>query len=278
MLETLGQINIGNLNIEEPKREIIPFDPRIEITDTDWDWIEGDLRRFVSIRDFTKFLSVGSVMRVLNPERAKRLDVIDKLWPVVQDNFGLPQQQILNMQTEAYISYAGRLKMLYPEKFEESSKYKDYLDATSYRIRAYLGANRLLSFDYKNRTLAAFIKIAFPEEVNFTAEPILTQLKKFEDYPHGEDLLYAFAGYLRILAPEDYKMNFKHDIWKGLKPFLIGFRERQDSDVFLDVAFQMALLAATKVKVSENGLELIFPEFKKPFSEEIPALPEMRKF
>ncbi|MDO8618677.1 MAG: hypothetical protein Q7R49_01890 [Candidatus Daviesbacteria bacterium] len=281
MLESLSQTNIGNLNLTEPLKEIEPpFDPSTEITNSDWDWIENDLKKIAPKPDLTEFLWIGSVMRVLNPERASKFKEFDEVWPRVRDYmvYGNPGY----MNKDSYQFTIGHIKMLYPDEFAQSTWCNEVMTqpAISY-IRNHGGANRLLTVGQggglRDRKVVGLLKVAFPDSIYLNPRGVLELLEGFQDFDTGGRVLLAEAGYVRLLGPKEYKMSFKNDVWKTVRNYLNQYLD-VDTTMFSEVALAASILAATEVDIS-NGLKLTIPKGKDPdLHVNIPALPEVRKF
>lgn len=279
MLESLQQTNIGRLNLEEPRKDIVSFDPSVEITDTDWNWIESDLRRIAPKPDLTEFLWIGSAMRVLNPERASKFKEFDEVWHRVMDYELFADRGYI--KKDSYQFTTGHIKMLYPDEFAAASWTNSLAIPARIYIRNNGGQTNLLmpglGGGLRDRKVAGLLKIAFPDEIDIRERQVLEILERFKEFNTGSRLILAEAGYVRLLGPKDYKMNLKNNVWQDMRNILDQVRG-VDAASFLEDALTMSILAATEVDIS-NGLKLTIPKQKDPsFSEPVPALPEVRKF
>ena len=82
---------------------------------------------------------------------------------------------------------------------------------------------------------------------------------------------------VKIMNPK-IDLNLNRESWDGMRKFLEFARELENYDTFSKHAAAMKILAAEKVEVTDQGLNIAMPKKKKSLKSNVPPMPETKKF
>ena len=271
------RINIKDLTLEEPekKKSELPFDPERDITEEDWKRVRESL---LSIRqeehpEFTYPELVKSV-KILFPERVSEFNFDDdflwrrtKLW---SQRHGLP----------SLLDYVFEIKLAFPERISELNL--DKLQEINKHIEVYRQRNDWAMF----ASAAMKMKILFPERIAelHLDETAWVGMKEELEQLRTPDLWGYFAKRamaMKILYPEkSSELNLDSHAWEGMKQDLEKCRAQEHKTWWhiSEQAIAMKILVAEEIKITDKGLEIIMPKEKPVFKEEVPSMPQRRKF
>ena len=102
----------------------------------------------------------------------------------------------------------------------------------------------------------------------------------FINKTEGDHLEFAkIAASLRVIYPDRFpEVKFPKFFWQDVKNKMdYIFQKGQDID-FIDFAFNLRILAAKEVKISENGMKLEMAEKQPQIEADVPPLPQTKKY
>ncbi|MDO8618670.1 MAG: hypothetical protein Q7R49_01855 [Candidatus Daviesbacteria bacterium] len=291
--------NIHYLNLEEPKllsKEI--SDPSKEITDQDWQQIKEGLEFPTEISSgISRYIRGVVELKVLFPDRD--LDLDTQTWVRAKQMMDLGVLTFSSVRNvfasdfnEAVISIANVMQ-LFPEKSEEIRSYYQKLKEEA-KKRNFDIARELKLFYHPETEdeldYLSSVALIAPEDLSSYQQQLQTSKPGFSRVIVGQvefleslDIAREIIGFRTIYPKEN--INLTKQLWQVLENRLKDeqklareAKEPTNWANFARIACMLKLLLAEEVKVTNHNVELIMPEPKPSFKEEIPALPEVRKF
>ncbi len=268
------RINIKDIVVTEPQRRIEgPFDPARLLTQKEWRIADKLLSDLQADEEFATnpslFTEAFSTLSIINPEMYKK--------------------ENLSKEVNAHIQAC----LLEPDRFPHAYSPNVFdllmLDSDSKKM---LRSNRE-KYNAAEATAdhEGLIRIVFPELSVLPDEEVLalfrnTILPKIPEMRQEGGWEYArFLASARYLYPDQFDelVKISSDDWKGfydhfkeINSDLESADDENKSTILMSVAFYR-ILAAEKVRVTENGLELDFPTSSPEFTSGN-SVPEVRKF
>ncbi len=284
-------MNINQLSVEQPKADkALVFDQERDLDEKTWQSI---LERAFDERkhDETNFIGLAEDLAVLAPERRKELELTEEIWNKLLNN----TDELIDVSSTTNVGLAFSedfsdtmytLKTLFPEKVHQlsldeqtHSKLINLYDFLKSRRQDQAEARKVLR-------LASNIKFLFPQFGDEWGESTKrgTQIDiigvEMLDRLSAEKNWGAFAlvsRQLRYLFPDD-KLEYGNAAWKEMRAKLESNRSNEHWFSYAQLAANMKVLAAEKVMVTEQGLELVMPKAKAQLAEQTPGMPDIRKF
>jgi len=109
----------------------------------------------------------------------------------------------------------------------------------------------------------------------------LDDYKKYKDDDVNWHVFASLAAEMKIIDP-DIDLQLDDVFWRNIKEQLEKERKKGQEEGYWDMFARHAgtakILAAGKVKFTENGLEFMPPEKKEDLESTIPAMPETKQF
>ncbi|MDO8618669.1 MAG: hypothetical protein Q7R49_01850 [Candidatus Daviesbacteria bacterium] len=310
MLDSLenNKTNIHNLNIEEPKPRVFEptFDPDRDIPADAWENIGKvvgyRLERFQNFpSEWASYLRIVSEVALLSPERKDILHFSEATTFGLSDainNSHAYENKVIALGQIAVID--SRSKRLFGNLLGVNEQFYPNWDLVGRDIkeqREKVGEKWLEDVEEGYKITSLLItgmgaKLYSPEKFkefeshfddNFF-NLISTELNYLK---YGLELpVLLVEGYARLMAlgrvmyPDKYPaIKPEQDDWEQFNNELKRLAGAEEWDNYVTLALHMKILAAGELEFSEErGLEIIPSDPKKPLTEEIPALPEMRKF
>ncbi|MDO8618678.1 MAG: hypothetical protein Q7R49_01895 [Candidatus Daviesbacteria bacterium] len=272
MLESLGQTNIGHLNLEEPRNTDI-FDPDKDITKSDWNRafrVLADLRPKTLDYNYEVGLYAGHAvnMNIVDPGCTPYLSLdATKLAEFVEDGF---RYEPLDYSRSYYY-----LKMLYPEKFAlhriDRDEIRRVLSRSKYNGKALLNT----AFDFAITSPITYAAGKLDNDENFVKIKKVIEEEKL--YLRAPDNYWVFLSMAKVAFPSHFsQFGEKETLLQGSARVAQHFASGDEDHYFMDVAAAMKILWADEIKITNQGMDLIrYHSFKTTV---IPALPEVRKF
>lgn len=279
VLESLREgapVNIKDLVIDFPRKDSgWLFDPDRDISGSDLKELDNKAKAVFNEQSIPKQLdpiSICSSLRLLFPNRKLPIDFSDRRnFEYINSVSGLPDRgfeafsvAIINPQVQikdyGYDSLT-RIRL----RASEVRKEWDGIHGMDYRMLAGLklcsaeGIEQILSDKGLKEKLLRVIE-------NFTVD--------------GQWYRYANnAACARIVLEDDFDMVIPKEYWQKMQEELGDLRAKDNWNSFAIMARNMYILAAEKVRVTpEEGLILTMPKPKPDFRQQIPPLPQMRRF
>lgn len=270
------RVNIKDLTIEEPeKSQELTFDPEKEITKEDWKMMKKELDKERELGNWARFLSVVRCMKILNPNYDFIIDK-DTREGIYKELESYRKKSEWVIVTEM----AMNMKMLDPtvtlnldeftqermqkDAFKEHNKvWTDYIDQLmalkvfDQKLEVHLGTEGLEKMD-----------------LNLNVSKAKEQWEEFAELAAAEKVINMSLNV--EVSPTE---------WQNMKNILENYREKHREKgefyekAFTNMASWMKILAAEKVEVTNDGLEITMPKKVKsePKSEPLP-FPEKRNF
>ncbi|MDO8618651.1 MAG: hypothetical protein Q7R49_01760 [Candidatus Daviesbacteria bacterium] len=300
MLETLtdlDRINIKNLTLEEPRivEAKLSFDPKRDITARDWEYMKKSLPSMYTVNHIHQ----AAFMRTLFPENVDELGLDQRRW----DNTG----EILNLEITDTLadldfnSYAATVSIIadslaaFPEhqrilkykyaEFRENAKrkfqglFKNKFDIYQ-KLAEVMGESRRQDFMADLAVVSREDLLAYPNLENDKN----IWLDRLNNLLNPSAIDAPSAANFRLTFPDE-PLEAQKNI-KNIRRECIGYLQHarnsydgmRDYSEFTTIVYSLAVLSASEIKHTDQGVELVFPEAEKGFSPTIPPIPEMRKF
>ncbi|MDO8618667.1 MAG: hypothetical protein Q7R49_01840 [Candidatus Daviesbacteria bacterium] len=309
MLDSLDSknTNIHDLNIEEPKPTVSEpmFDPEKDIPENIWGTLEmlvdNELGQFKNdLNAWKDYFDTATNIALLSPKR-KGLARIDEaisygLPEVFQDGSNSEAEIIKALGQVAIIDIPSRqlfnrfvgnslMGVLWDSLGDEvkETRAKVFVDweVNSSRLINFLedGAAAKVCSPEKFETISSFYDA---ELFGLIKDNIDLAKNKFQqdEEPNFIREQAAFTSLARILYPDRFRtIQPNPEDWNRFHETFTELGRLTRWKDYLRLAVDLKILAAEELKFSEErGLEIILADPKKPLVEEIPALPEVRKF
>ncbi|OGE09597.1 hypothetical protein A3A60_01560 [Candidatus Curtissbacteria bacterium RIFCSPLOWO2_01_FULL_42_26] len=270
-----SRLNIKQLVIESPTTPgTVPFDPEREISSSDWEQLvvrREQLR--IGVEHVTDLLQLSLSMAYLFPERqpdpAFELEVYEKIKDGLKEMEKEEDITVTELEKEL-----GKLTLLFPEKrteimreFSVSARNQEdqLIDALKHEI-----AQDAYYYGFARRTF-------FPDATRLSKELYLLLERERSQVEFGNFADFNDRFYMRIIFPQFFAIITDRDYWDAGRASLDQLRKEGAWVIFAKQAFNMKVLAAEKVEVGENGLEIVMPQVKTQL-QSTPDLPEQRRF
>ncbi|MDO8618647.1 MAG: hypothetical protein Q7R49_01740 [Candidatus Daviesbacteria bacterium] len=294
MLETLGQTNIGRLNLEESGTFRLFFDPERDLTESDW----VNMKWRLSHEAAFGYIDMAGKMRFIFPDREEDLNFEEHNWDLAERSLKSHINRFdLNPEFYAFDEIKGNLAsciLAFPRETktirnyykELSSKLKNQFNYSN--IYDLIGGQHPVRFAVDKRNFLSDLAILAPEEIipsedleKFKQEQFNILKKRFK-YREGRVYLALDAGKVRLIFPNS-DLNIPSYFWevtKNLSLSGVGMNKLSSSliDTLIEGSFYLKILAAEEIRVTDKGLEVVMPKPKADFNAQVPALPEVRKF
>ncbi|MDO8618745.1 MAG: hypothetical protein Q7R49_02240 [Candidatus Daviesbacteria bacterium] len=289
LLESLGNTNIADFNLEEPKKPIrLEFDPDKDILAIDWEMTRGQLRIAISVEDRPYVIvEHAAEIKLLSPAKLGNLPLNGKfLENFLRDFKNIKVTDVSPEHPDNFVrnlKAASHLKLLFPEQTKdhlvESGINALLMVASAEEAAIFYAIHDQHPDIYLDMLAAATILVGHngPDQTIFfdlykrynqiTKRPNLDRF--VEDPTEAENL-----AKLRIIFPDFNPKINPHD-WDILKKTVVA---RSTQVNFIKYALALKILAAKEVRVSEEGLELVMTDPGLDLVPAIPPIPETRKF
>ncbi|MDO8618664.1 MAG: hypothetical protein Q7R49_01825 [Candidatus Daviesbacteria bacterium] len=298
MLESLQTTNIGALTLPEPQAQIeMPFDPERDISEkavveairyAREHYTEADhtprntLLRNVQIIFpgwFSDEISEEKIPHETTLYEAASLDnELGQYVDRIKGNHNPNPSHNLIQDIDNFMEAVITTKILYPNYGKAGSKALQEFNEVLDKSARVFGKGSTLA-----EAFAANLLIHEPNvviEINYLdwadAEGIVRESRSKENLAFV--LFPEMAAAMRLARPSSMRdFIVTPGEWKKMHQLLKEFRGN-DWESYMSLAASMKVLAAKEVLFTENGLELVMQESQVKLTEEIPSLPETRKF
>ena len=271
-------VNIHDLTVEEPeKQEVLPFDPEMDITERDWEEMRVCLDRA------RKQYSRGGI---LDPyEVAGNMKILNADFEV---NFSLEESEKIKKRLKGSLRLE-RIKAAVSLKILNTSFGIDFnsndWQASRESLKRSRSASEWSSFlleAQREKILNPAIDLELtPENWQEIKNAIEIQRKKsLEDEKvniYDYQRFSRLGSAMRVIDPGGDLVVNQSD-WETMKQKLDFYREQNNYHVLAELAADMKILAAEKVEVTDEGLEITMPEKKVNLGPATSDTPEQRKF
>lgn len=314
MLESLDQINIGRLNLEEPAPPAFrpPFDPEREISQGNRDLITEVAASKLGTAYDIDALNILASMSVLFPN--EQYDSITfKEIPATADPLS-PWNRALSHLNEyrntirstsprdydfssdkppflKWMNLLTTLKELSPKQFANNVNVDSVYDI----FETALKANRGTTEQIRTLEICSMAKILYPDDPAFDLREseslgLMAVQSVFLKSGAFLEIFANRAAAMRIMSEEYFKnLNLIDSDWERLKAKLRITGDRLSDHIFresittlavdTEYAADLKILSAHHLQIDQNGLQLFMTEAKPAsFQSVTPSLPEVRKF
>jgi len=285
MIIESDQINIKDLLIDEPQvGKDSWFDPERDITSGIWQAMVEKLKESRGRSWEIGWVELARSMMIFSPEKSKSLITENQAWEYVKtrdSNFDMPGRAGPQFQAtnSDIFTQAFSLRVLCPHKIGEVNKRWILLRNLVDRITRATGPD-----SEGNLQIRAAIKLLYPEQsgvglsngLKATVGIYLDRGRDNEDWNRFLEL----AALARLIEPEFIdSLDLTTEDRDGMKEYLSRtFKETKETNAWEFAARQaasLAIIAAPEIKITDDGLKLIWPE-KEQIKED--ESPEVRKF
>lgn len=284
-------INIKDLVIEAPAKRLgLPFDPEKYVTDADLLAVKDAAKVCLESKNDAEigtYIRMLANMRVVSPDRFRKIYPKLTMENEVRELFVDPSKSgpwflYLGLLAYAKTIYPGQLGELssvqvWEGLYNQAEDYRKKLPDLYHRFDTWLQAQanlKILNPDLWKVTSEASVKKILDQN----RAKILEATGEFDDgsyFLHGE-LLPS----LRIVSPNHFPaLNSEMKSWQTIIHDLKKYREysrRDNWSLFIWIAEKAKILAAERVVVTEEGLDITMP--RNLDIEELPSLPIKRSF
>lgn len=255
MLE-LDQVNIKDLTIEAPQKPPrLPFDPELDITETDWDYL------------LSKESSIAGLeaMKLLSPDRYKKTHV-DQIMLYASLSLSLHQSRF-DKNPYDLIRDRKHLKILFPEK-TTGLFFSDYQQIGELiAIKRYLSRSRKFMPDHLHSVVAAEIVVPGGikqlKSVKKLCEDGFNWANQDGDIRNRPDWPGVVVN-LKLLDQDRFTVELTREDWQRLHLELEKSRDSWKYAFFANLAWQMTVLAAHSAQVTPEGIEVVMHNQNPP--------------
>ncbi len=266
------RLNIYELVIEEPEKEKqseLPFDVERDITDEEWDRFKADMDQLRKSNEWSYLGQKLAHLKILDPQRL----------PLLEENLFSGMQEKRNHYSKSsfgggdFLSVSCKLKSLFPERNLNFSPVE--MEKMKYSVET-----NLANENWGNYALEfSVFKVVSPDNgLKYDSRAMEENEKQLESFRKEKDwwnFCYLGAN-IRIIDPShDFKLD-KAD-WEDMLQFRNSTTGQHIDNLFAHFA-NMQVLAAEKVEVTDNGLELTMSKPKQKLDTGVPPLPETKNF
>ena len=271
-------INIHDLTIEEPEKQVETFDQEKDITPEDLEQMKQTLKKGNEAISYDQYV---------HPKLAMRFKTL------------YPNEDLLN---EGLISEFSLEKMRTELEDLKSKKWLDTIPERAATLKIVDPAESLVLdesiwsgmeeiFNDRIRSKAwsevfeKIIEMKILDSSRDFSKTYQLEEKDWEDYKASVDqyktqnnwiMWYHKLIQAKILYPER-DLGIDGNDWQRMRDELELYRELGKYANFADQTFYMKVLASKKVNITDKGLEIIMPE-EKLLEPETPAVPEIKNF
>jgi hypothetical protein len=277
MISTKERIVIQDLMLAEPKEQHAAFHPETDISDAEWKLLRRDIYKF---SDTVSYIEMCGKAEYLKPGSLDKLPSKERY---LKRAIGWLGQDKDNLIAGHGISDINLRNYFFLHKLlpEDSAILSDY------------NSLREKTMELLPSTDILYSSLLFP---NILREAYDDDLVAIEKHKVEQDFLIAkqdgymvnlakFAAYAKVIAPEILEKDpISVGEWKAMKAqlqtfsnsFYKGTKSRYWND-FLDMAFNMQIIAADKITFNNGKIEIKISE-KKEFAKMNDQVPEWRRF
>lgn len=285
-------INIKDLSISNPAEKAkVHFDPIRDMSDEDWEIIKQESSSLFGSDDKLVHFTLDKLVRftILDPEKSQELR--PKFFATVRrDVLALKYSK----QRNYYARNAKNLKILFPEEFLKPEYYDNEAWEGMAQQLENLSESALNPLNTTPVDLSRFVQYAIDMKIidphkfeDFKIEKsglfnsIWDRVSKSIENVKSANFWYHFtyeAGNAKLLFPEKVQqLKISGSDWEHMLEYLDTVRKSDEQNLDYMV-FNMAVLAAEKVIISDKGLRLIMPRAKDTRQAILPEFPDVRKF
>jgi hypothetical protein len=295
MIEDKNKLNIKDISFDNYPKTVRVFDSLKDLNQDDLKGIYDATSIYKNSGAWGQYSILAIQLKFLSPELYKQLDIGDDLW------FKLRSRGVDSIQ--AGVENLAVAKMLFPKNFSMYSF--DESTHLSYKRKLESLRNKKKWDEYIN--FATDLQILFPGKHKKTLQKSGWKegQELIEDkYNKGDINGFIFlSSWLRTVYPDMFnEINLSGDRWRMMLSFVEQERYRISLEVedrkrnfgseearrfkaemmkfFGETAKHLAILAAQKIKVDENGLTLVDRRHKEiiVFDQQSREIPNIRNF
>ena len=264
-------LKLQDLTLEQEKTPELKFDPETEITEADWQGMKQVLEVKRRNRKIWSFTFLTMVMKILRPVKFDELNIDDQAWRGMKENLETNR----NYDWRTFNSQAANMKILQPERFSELG----INDQSWQNMKEALEA--LQDYNYF-AVQAVDMKILQPNKFSELSidDKVWQKMKAQLEIDRNEGNWGRFtelAKSMKILQPKRFsELRISNQSWREMRKEL-ELERKNNWWNFAHQAMDMKILAADKVKVTDQGLEITMPPPESFKSEKKPR-PERKNF
>ena len=277
-LQPDARSSIKRMSVESEQQDSsVFFDVKKDIGPNAIEDFEGVISRMRN-KSLEGFLETAYEYLTLYPERRDKIESEEDLWESVKKEMeGLllveePKNHSKNKLLQFVIN-AGRIKTIWPDKFPEIKLMAgDLLNNFRIDLNTVVGYPEIIEFFYdKIEEMKKNGKLKW--------EDAFKKLKGLEvkegDINQSWIVFNERAAVYRLMFPDEFSFNKIQRNWKKILKALQEIYENNTTRVFLRDVFNVQILLAEKVEITDKGIELTLPE--KNEEEKIPPVPQVKR-
>jgi hypothetical protein len=277
----------------QPQTPELKFNPDTEITESDWGYLEEDLKDISKAGVFNEsYITTIMEMYVLSPDRVvkrmKELGFWEKLPSILSDlQEGEAKRFLRELEVQVAVQNYLRLCIARRTLFGEDvthTKFDDQAFSAAQRVFRKQSSKNNFMESHETITLTA---MAFPEKrgslkIDNTLKEQMLKWMKF-GFPNAAGFwmnTFARASHIAVLFPEaNVKQYFSDKDWDDTKKHLDINRMNlgHTNFEFLTLSSAMKIVAAEEVKLSDKGLEINMRKAQTGIADH-EKMPEGRQF
>jgi hypothetical protein len=279
MIENKKTIQIKDLLMNEPAPpEEVFSDPRKILGRREWDTMRNVVQEKINNRElYFSDMQMLSDISILDPGLVRPF-VTNKVWKHMRK--GLKREGAINIKP----TYARYMHLTAPQRAKSEDLFSE---SETERIQSYINSNTIYFMILPVQTSLSILGDKYNSINSGITEENWDYMKRVITFSiesrhlDQKDVVPRMAD-LKIFAPQRFKEEIESDrvlmdlFWKQMKDE-ITINLKSQNTAFIEKAANMAIIAAEKVTVLENGLDLFFPEPKIPKISKT-KMPERRRF
>jgi hypothetical protein len=270
-------------------REFLPFNPRLDITPNQWKQIIEHVNTFdISSENSFIFANWARGIKVIAPEKLKEIDSLDQIIDSAVERKKELKERAENasIDWDHYAYYLDILKHLDKSKIEEHELEFDNLELIKEDLiieySTYSSSNQsFLSFGKGVEILDPGSMDKLFSNGDIDRNELADVFKKWvakervRGYYSWEELSFFLACFRIIDAKNFQEIEIASNDWSRMRK---EFSEDIKNNRFpkaLSLAYNMSIIAADKVEITEDGLQLTF---NSQVDQSAPILPIERNY
>lgn len=274
MFESLDKINIGKLHYENPKKRERQFFISKEVIDDKLKNAEKELVDSLKNHDIAIALTLAGGLKIFAPEKLTP-DLADKVWGAFEE---------FAKRKDLHAYYFMIAKIIFEERFAEW-KEKHYEELWQSLLKPIKFSRRKHQWhDYAYRAAQALT--VFPEkraELDLNDGEVLRGITadlerdiRLKSEVNFSNLLWAWHSF-KILYPEKPQAISlgKKELAEVVSVWAKEVAKR-GKDAMMAIFFQ--IIAAKKLKITEDKFEIVMSEDESSLKEPLPPMPVFKKF
>ena len=280
-IDTEPSINIRNLVLEDPKKELSgPFLPSRDILESDW----AAIRQLLAGSTYTEWRRVMATgVGILDPKKLEGIDLsreIEDLKAYLKIELGSNPLSPDSNPNIAVLERLFQLKVLDPQAFKDLRINHNPNQWPSLARSVKNWSSNISGYGQ----YAKYFVLTAPPDVHLNREEETGRELLLFCRPNkalgGWDGVLNTAANLKIVFPDQIEqLNLNEEFWNHFKDEMSIWREESLYwSTFVETALNLAFLSASNIRSDESGIHLDFNPQDSQIDPETSLQPERRKF